>query len=184
MFFSTWGQWLKRLAQAVRRKPRRSRRQRLAFQAEKLEDRVTPTSYKTATVITSSVKELVYSSSVTITAKVSAVDSGVGTPLTTQDTPLFGDDQLTPLTLPTGTAREISPEVELPCEGSDNIGNPRRLGFIDGLAGHSFDMAYFVVKSVTAVPFCARVRDVGGPGHRLRILGLLDEIGDAIGRVH
>src|ERR1700693_4619660 len=42
MFFSTWSQWLKRLAQAVHGKPRKSRSRRLWFEAEKLEDRVTP----------------------------------------------------------------------------------------------------------------------------------------------
>src|SRR5262249_45958923 len=41
MLFSTWGQWLKGLARQMRRQPRRSRR-RLLFEAEKLEDRVTP----------------------------------------------------------------------------------------------------------------------------------------------
>src|SRR5437016_5681807 len=40
MVFSTWRQWLKRLAQAVRGKPRQARRHRLLL--EKLEDRVTP----------------------------------------------------------------------------------------------------------------------------------------------
>lgn len=50
-------------------------------------------------------------------------DSGIGTPLTTHDTPLLGDDGITPLSLADGATREMSPDVELPCEGSD-IGNP------------------------------------------------------------
>jgi hypothetical protein len=49
---------------------------------------------------------------------------GIGTPLTTQDTPLLGADGATPFSLPASATQEFSPEIELPCAGSDNLGDP------------------------------------------------------------
>lgn len=49
---------------------------------------------------------------------------GLGTPLTTQETPLLGADGATPFTLPAAATQELSPQIELPCEGSDNTGDP------------------------------------------------------------
>jgi hypothetical protein len=51
-------------------------------------------------------------------------DAGMGTLLTTQDRPLLGADGVTPFTLPAAAAQEFSPEVELPCDGSANLGDP------------------------------------------------------------
>ena len=49
---------------------------------------------------------------------------GVGTSLTTQDTPLLDTDGDGIFTLPAMATQEFSPEVELPCDGSDNLGDP------------------------------------------------------------
>lgn len=48
---------------------------------------------------------------------------GIGTPLTTQDTPLLAADGSTPFLLPDSATQEFSPDVELPCRGSDNLGD-------------------------------------------------------------
>lgn len=48
--------------------------------------------------------------------------TGVGTPLTTQDTPLQGATE--PFTLAAAASQEFSPEIELPCEDSDGLGQP------------------------------------------------------------
>lgn len=51
-------------------------------------------------------------------------DGGIGTPLTTTDTRLLGLRTPTDPILPEQTSREISPSVELPCEGSLGVGEP------------------------------------------------------------
>jgi hypothetical protein len=49
---------------------------------------------------------------------------GTGTPLTTADTTVIGQDGSTPFVLASAAAHEFSPSVELPCEGSVGIGEP------------------------------------------------------------
>lgn len=49
---------------------------------------------------------------------------GVGTSLTTQDTPLIDTDGDGIFALPAAATQEFSPQVELPCDGSDNLGDP------------------------------------------------------------
>ena len=50
--------------------------------------------------------------------------SDTGTPLTTADTTVVGQDGDTPFVLAAAADHEFSPSVELPCEGSVGIGEP------------------------------------------------------------
>lgn len=47
----------------------------------------------------------------------------VGTSLTTTATPLLGLDGVTPLALDPAATQELSPQIELPCEGSSGLGD-------------------------------------------------------------
>ena len=49
---------------------------------------------------------------------------GFGTPLTTSDTTVIGEDLATPFLLAAAAAQEFSPSVEMPCAGSVSLGEP------------------------------------------------------------
>jgi hypothetical protein len=55
---------------------------------------------------------------------------GVGTVLTQDDAAMVGDDGLSPLVLAPVTAREISPDVEMPCEGSGGLDQPMTMTIV------------------------------------------------------
>ena len=55
---------------------------------------------------------------------------GIGTPLTTSARPLLGPDGTTPLEIDPADSREISPQIELPCEGSAGLQQPMTMNVV------------------------------------------------------